>query len=421
VGGARDMNAHQAKRIFDGLRTSAFDGVGVTRECYADSESRALTLVEAEAHALGLVTDRDAAANLWATLPGAEPSLPFVTCGSHMDTVPQGGNFDGAAGVVGGLLALGALRAEGFRPRRSIRVLALRGEESAFFGRAYIGSSALFGQLTSHDLAQTNAHSGRSLKECMREAGADVDRIARGEKLLDPTAIACWLELHIEQGPVLTARNLPVAIVTGIRGNIRHRAVECLGEAGHSGAVPRSLRHDSVFAVAELLTRLDLHWARMLDEGRDLVVTSGMLGTDPHQHALARIPGRVTFSLDIRSRSHETMEAYYALFEAECRALAAERGVEFRFDDRLETAPAQMDAELITFLRSKLWLAGQDDEPMPSGAGHDAAVFANAGIPTGMIFVRNDHGSHNPDEAMDIGDFMTATEILKRTLRELAA
>jgi N-carbamoyl-L-amino-acid hydrolase len=406
--------------MFEALRASSFDGVGVTRECYAVSESRALDIIETEARELGLVTERDAAANLWAILPGSEPDMPVVACGSHMDTVPQGGNFDGAAGVVGGLLALGELRAEGFRPRRSIRMLALRGEESAFFGRAYLGSSALLGKLTPQDLAQANAHSGRTLRECMREAGADVDRIARGERLLDPAALACWLELHIEQGPVLTARNLPVAIVTGIRGNIRHRAIECLGEAGHSGAVPRWLRRDSVFALAELLTRLDRHWAQLIEQGSDLVVTSGIVGTDPHEHALARIPGRVTFSLDIRSQSRETMEAFYALFLAECRALAAERGVEFRRDCRLESAPAQMDDRLVAFLRSKLWGAGLADEPMPSGAGHDAAVFANAGIPTGMIFVRNAHGSHNPGEAMDIADFAIGVAILKRTLRELA-
>jgi len=297
----------------------------------------------------------------------------------------------------------------------------LRGEESAFFGRAYLGSSALFGELTLQDLAQANAHNGHPLIECMRAVGADVERIARGEKLLDPAALACWLELHIEQGPLLTARQLPVAIVTGIRGNIRHRAVECVGEAGHSGAVPRWLRHDSVFAVAELLTRLDRHWARLLEEGHDLVVTSGILGTNPHEHALARIPGRVNFSLDIRSQSRETMEMFYELFASECRAIASERGVEFRRDCRLETAPAQMDERLVTFLRSKLWVAGLNDEPMPSGAGHDAAVFANAGVPTGMIFVRNAHGSHNPDEAMDIADFMIGAEILKRTLQDLAA
>lgn len=415
------MTAELAARIFGVLRKAGFDGTGITRECYADSESCALDVIEDAARRLEFETERDAAANLWVTLPGTEPGLQFAACGSHMDTVPQGGNFDGAAGVVGGLMALAALQSEGFCPRRTIRVLALRGEESAFFGRAYLGSSALFGKLTPQDLSQTNVRSGRTLTDCMREVGVDVERIAHGEALLDPTALACWLELHIEQGPVLAARNLPVAVVTGIRGNIRHRAVECLGEAGHSGAVPRSLRHDSVFAVAELLTRLDQHWRRLIEQGDDLVLTSGIASTDPHEHALARIPGRMTFSLDIRSQSRETMEAFYELFTSECQALAAERGVEFRPGCRLEAAPARMDDRLTALLRRQLRTAGLTDEPIPSGAGHDAAVFANAGVSTGMIFVRNAHGSHNPGEAMEIADFMIGVDVLKQALRELAA
>src|SRR6185312_6005596 len=111
----------------------------------------------------------------------------------------------------------------------------------------------------------------RSLREHMRERGADVERIARGERLLDPATVAAYLELHIEQGPVMVARGMPTAVVTGIRGNIRHQAVTCLGEAGHSGAVPRWLRRDAVFAVAELITHLDEHWRILLERGLDLV------------------------------------------------------------------------------------------------------------------------------------------------------
>jgi N-carbamoyl-L-amino-acid hydrolase len=150
------------------------------------------------------------------------------------------------------------------------------------------------------------------------------------------------------------------------------------------------------------------------------VLTSGIAGTDPHEHALARIPGRMIFSLDIRSQSRETMEAFYDLFLAECSRVARERGVVFRPGRRLDAAPAQMDADLTALLRDKLRAAGQRDEPMPSGAGHDAAVFANAGVPTGMIFVRNAYGSHNPREAMAMRDFTIGVDILKRTLQELA-
>ena len=429
MGGARAVSAtlapalgrDLAERLFNRLREATGDGVGITRESYGPGESLALDIVEAAARAQGLETARDAGANLVVTLPGSDPSLPVIACGSHLDSVPQGGNYDGAAGVIAGLMALSRFRAEGFAPRRGIALYALRGEESAWFGRAYMGSAALFGRLSAEDLATPHVVNGRSLIDCMREAGVEVERVAQGEKLLDPAAIAAWLEIHIEQGPVLVARNLPVAIVTGIRGNIRHRAIECIGEAGHSGTIPRWLRHDAVFATAELITRLDRHWRTLLERGRDLVVTSGIIGTDPAEHALARIPGRLRFSMEARSQSTETLEAFYDLFLSECAGIGEERGVEFRLDRRLDSAPARMDEGWIERLRAGLRAMGLPDEPIPSGAGHDAAVFAQAGIPSAMIFIRNQHGSHNPAEAMEMEDFMLGAELLERSLRDAAA
>jgi N-carbamoyl-L-amino-acid hydrolase len=416
-----DTDAALAQRLFDQLRKATSDGVGISRESYGAGESLALDIVEAGARAQGLPTERDAGANLVVTLPGRDTTLPFLACGSHLDSVPQGGNYDGAAGVVAGLLALVRFRAEGFTPARTIKLYGLRGEESAWFGRAYIGSSALFGKLSADDLAMPHVVSGRPLRDCMRDAGVAIERVARGESLLDPAGIAAWLELHIEQGPVLVARQLPVAVVTGIRGNFRHRGIDCIGEAGHSGTIPRWLRHDAVFATAELITRLDRHWRTLLERGRDLVITTGIIGTDPAEHALARIPGHLRFSFEARSQSTETLEAFYDLFRSECAGIAEERGVEFRFDRRLDSAPARMDEAWIEKLRKTLRGMGLPDEPMPSGAGHDAAVFANAGIPSAMIFVRNEHGSHNPKEAMAMDDFLHGTELLRRALRGSAA
>jgi N-carbamoyl-L-amino-acid hydrolase len=407
--------------LFDRLRTATSDGVGISRESYGAGESIALDIIEAEARAGGLICERDDGANLVVTLPGHDTALPFIACGSHLDSVPQGGNYDGAAGVIAGLLALCRMRADGFVPARNIKLLALRGEESAWFGRAYIGSSALFGKLSVDDLMLPNLATGRPLIDCMRDAGVAVGRIAQGEPLLDPASVASWLELHIEQGPVLVARNLPLAIVTGIRGNFRHRTVECHGQAGHSGAIPRWLRHDTVFATAELITRLDRHWRMLLERGRDLVMTAGIIGTDPAEHALARIPGRLRFSFEARSQSTETLEGFYDLFLSECAGISEERGVRFVFDRRLDSAPARMDESLVGRLRTVLCDMGLPDEPIPSGAGHDAAVFANAGIPSAMIFVRNEHGSHNPEEAMAMDDFMLGTELLYRALREAGA
>jgi beta-ureidopropionase / N-carbamoyl-L-amino-acid hydrolase len=413
---ARDRSL--AENLFAVLREGTWDGVGITREAYSERESLALHLVEAKARELGLKTECDAGANLIVTLEGSEPELPFLACGSHLDSVPQGGNFDGAAGVIAGLAVLARFREEKFVPRRTIKVIGLRGEESARFGKAYMGSSALFGKLSTIDLATPAADNGRTLAECMRDVGVDIARVERREALLDPNSIAAWIELHIEQGPVLLARALPVGIVTGIRGNIRHRTVECIGQPGHSGAVPRWLRHDAVFAAAELITHLDRHWRTLLERGRDVVVTAGVFGTDLQEHAIARIPGLVRFSFDVRSQSQETLEAFYDLFISECRRIGEERGVDFKFDRRLESPPATMDAAWIERLKSAARGLGLPDEEIPSGAGHDAAVFANAGIPSAMIFVRNQHGSHNPKEAMDLGDFVAGIAVMRAAIKE---
>ena len=410
-----------AAALFETLRAATSDVAGITRASYGAGESAALDIIEAKARELGLRTERDAGANLIVTLAGSDARLPHLACGSHVDSVPQGGNFDGAAGVVAGLIVLAGFKQEGPPLRRTLKLYALRGEESARFGRACVGSNALFGKISVTDLAMKATDCDRTLGECMRDVGADIDSIKASRGLVDPKNIAAWLELHIEQGPVLVARGLPVGIVTGIRGNIRHRVVECVGTPGHSGAVPRWLRRDAVFATAELITRLDHHWRTLLERGRDLVITSGIVSTDPREQAIARIPGRLRFSFEVRSQSKETLEASYDLFLSECRLIGEERGVEFKLDRRLESAPAVMNPEWVKRLKAVARGLGLPDEEIPSGAGHDAAIFANQGIPSAMIFVRNEHGSHNPDEAMAMDDFAAGVAIMRNALKEAAA
>ena len=231
-----------ARDLFDALRRLSFDGVGISRETYGPGETQAMELIERVAKAHGLTTSWDGARNLVVRLEGREPALPVVATGSHIDSVPQGGNFDGAAGVIASLLGLLAVREFG-PPLRSVELYVLRGEESAWFGGpCYFGSRALFGQLTPADLASAHRTSGRTLGEHMRAAGVEMAPIEAATPLTPPSRFACWLELHIEQGPVLVARDKPLGLVTGIRGNVRHRRVVCRGEAAHSGAVPRWLR-----------------------------------------------------------------------------------------------------------------------------------------------------------------------------------
>ncbi len=401
-----------AERLFDELRARTRGARGVTRECYAEGEAAALQVMRETAEQHGLVCTQDGAANLVVALPQDDLSKPGLILGSHADSVPDGGNFDGGAGLVAGLLCLIRLLGERRSIARPVRLLAMRGEESAYYGRANIGSRALFGQLKPADLDAKRQGNGRTLREALSGVGADVAAIAQGRPLMPAGFAAAYVELHIEQGPVMVSRDLPTAIVTGIRGNIRHRRVVCRGEAGHSGTVPRWLRRDAMFAVADLLMRLDEHWNRLLERGIDLVITTGICGTDSERHAISRIPGEVMFSFEARSQSHDTLEGFYEVFRSECRAVADLRRVTFDFDQRIDTEPAKMDEAMIARLKTLSQQLGLAPELIPSGAGHDAAVFANAGIPSAMIFVRNRNGSHNPDEDMTIDDFMRGVELM---------
>jgi len=401
-----------ALQLFERLRQASAAPLGVTRESYGAGENRAHELVAEAGRAAGLRVERDGAANLVVTLPGREPDAPFVACGSHLDSVPEGGNYDGAAGVFAALVALRALHRAGVTPRRSIRVFALRGEESAWFGKCYLGSSALFGVLEGSDLERTRRDGATLLGAAMASCGADVERIRRGETLLDPAHVSAYLELHIEQGPVLEDAGSPVGLVTAIRGNTRYLRAQCLGAAGHSGTTPRELRRDAVFAFCDFVTALDRRWDTLLKAGSDLVVTAGMCGTDPAHHSASRVPDRVDFALEYRSVSREVLERFDALAREASRAVERRRGVELSLGSAIQTPPATMDAGILESLEQLSAEGRIRSTRLASGAGHDASVFAAQGIPSGMIFVRNQHGSHNPDEAMRDDDFMAGTRLL---------
>lgn len=407
-----------AQSLLDEIRDATRDAQGVTRESYGAGEDLALRILADRAQELGLRHESDRAGNLWLSLAEESREQPFVVIGSHADSVPQGGNFDGLAGIVAGMLVLLGLRGR-HEEAAPLKVLALRGEESAWYGKAYLGSLSLLGKLPGGTLARRHRDGVGVLSEAMSRCGADIDAIQRGERLLDIANIAAYLELHIEQGPVMVNRGWPVALVTGIRGNVRHNLIRCIGETGHSGAVPRWLRKDALLAVAELLSRMDEHWRVLLQMGMDMVMTTGICSTSAQSHAVSVIPGEVAFSFEVRSQDMQTLERFYALMREECQAIERGRNVRFEFDERLFTEPATMDAAWLNRLEA-LAPQGLALERIASGAGHDAAVFANAGVPSAMVFIRNENGSHNPFEAMDMGDFMMGVDLLTRALIEKA-
>jgi beta-ureidopropionase / N-carbamoyl-L-amino-acid hydrolase len=397
-----------AASLFDRLSDATRCGRGIVRDSYGAGEQAAHDIMRSAAGQIGLEISVDAIGNLTMTLPGRDRSAHRIIIGSHLDSVPQGGNYDGAAGVVAGLCAVSALKGAAVDLLCDVSVMGIRAEESAWFDIAYLGSAGAFGLLDPACLSIPRSDTGRSLESTLIERGFDPQAIRERRSLLDPSTIRAYLELHIEQGPTLVAERLPAAVVTGIRGCKRFRNARCIGQYGHSGAVNRPHRHDAVAATVALLHHLESIWVQLEDSGADLVVTSGELFTDPAMHAPSKIAGETHFVLDVRSVSDATMNAV----ATEARQAAARIGEAYRVTFDLgatsDSPPAVMDDRL------RASLMGLLDRPfeMPSGAGHDAAVFAKVGIPTAMIFVRNENGSHNPDESMTLDDFAVATQAL---------
>ncbi|WP_293853534.1 Zn-dependent hydrolase [uncultured Alsobacter sp.] len=410
-----------AERLFGELRARTGDSGGITRASYGDGEQLAHDMVKREAQALGLAIRVDAGLNLALTLPG-RTRAPAVVIGSHLDSVPCGGNYDGAAGVLMGLAVAAGFRKAGLVPSRDLTVLVTRAEESTWFNASYIGSRGVLGLIAAEELdTVTRSDTGRSLGDHIAALGGDPAALARGEAMMSPANVACFIEPHIEQGPQLIADDRPVGVVTGIRGSFRHRAAACLGAYGHSGTTPHALRRDAVVGASALVMALQDLWDRLEAAGEDLTVTLGQFATDPREHAFSKVPGRVDFALDVRSQSTQTLETVKA--EAYAIATRIERQHRVRFDwgPLSGSRPAVMDAGVVDGLVAAAEAQGVAAPRMPCGAGHDAAVFANAGIPSGMLFIRNANGSHNPHEHMAMADFAAAANVLSRFCLEICS
>jgi len=406
-----------AADVFDRLRACSVDVRGVTRASYGEGEQAAHALMAEIARELRLEIDQDPAANTYMTLPGQDRSAPVRMVGSHLDSVPQGGNFDGAAGVVSGLTAIRALQKLGHQQTHDIRVMGVRAEESCWFGTSYIGSRSALGTLPDGALdTATRADNGRSLAEHMAECGGDPDKLRDTAPYLDRARICAFLEPHIEQGPVLVEEGFPVAVVTGIRGNRRFPNAHCIGEYAHCGGAPRRVRQDAVVAATEFVQAMDAEWDKAEASGDDFACTIGMFQTDTERHAMTVISGIVKFSLDFRSVDPDYLLKMEARVPAIAAEIGAKRGVKFKLGAMTRAAPGFMDQGLVETYRKAAADMNVRAMDIPSGASHDSAAFADAGVPTAMLFIRNEHGSHNPDEAMEIPDFIDATKLLAASL-----
>lgn len=403
--------------LFEQLRERSADAPGVTRASYGPGEQAAHQLIQETGTALGLEVERDFAGNTYVTLPGRRRDAKRIVIGSHLDSVPHGGNFDGAAGVVAGLAVLAGLCNAGVSLSQDVVVMGIRAEEGCWFPATWIGSRMALGTLAPEAVdTLCRSDTGRSLADHMLACGCEPEAVRQRSRHLDPASIACYLELHIEQGPVLAAEGLPLGIVEAIMGGPRFRDACIYGIEAHAGGAPRAYRHDAVAALGDFIAGVNRLWREFEAEGRHTVFTFGIVSTNPALHSFSRVPGEVRFCLDTRAVDENTRRAIAERMHRLVAAVEREHGVRFALGADSGPAIAPMDAGISDRLATIAADQGIAFRRMPSGAGHDAGAFIEAGVPSAMLFIRNEHGSHNPAEEMALDDFAQACRVLARFL-----
>jgi allantoate deiminase len=364
-----------------------------TRWFGGDAMARANELVGRWMAEAGMAVRVDAALNLVGSLPGSDADAGTLLLGSHLDSVRDAGAFDGPLGVIAAIACVERLRAEEVSLPFSVDVLGFSDEEGLRFGTAYLGSRAVAGTLDDASRALIGAEAAAASR--------------RGEPLLG------YVELHIEQGPVLEQRGVPVGVVTAIAGATRAE-VTFTGRAGHAGTVPMELRRDAACGLAELVLAVEA--AARAQPG--LVATCGRIAALPGAPNV--IPGSAVASLDVRHADDAVRAAAIAGLRARGEQIAAARGLELAWDERMATPAVALDAGLTDLLAQAAAARGVPELRLPSGAGHDAVALSEL-TRAAMLFVRCAGGvSHHPDESVDAADVAVALDVLDGFLRRLA-
>jgi allantoate deiminase len=362
-------------------------------------------------YAIGMTVREDAMGNLIGRYAAEQPDAPTFIIGSHLDTVRNAGNYDGVLGVLIGLAAVATLYQQGRRLPFALEVVAFTDEEGLRFGAALLGSRAMAGSLDPALLARTDAD-GISIATALRAFGGDPQHLASAVR--DPATLCGYCEIHIEQGPQLEAKGLPVGVVSAITGITRANA-HFHGVAGHAGTVPMHLRHDALCAAAAFILAAET-LARNTD---GLTITVGQLTVTPGASNV--IPSIADVSIDLRHHNDHTRIEAAMLLRDKAKAIAKARQVRLTWDDIQQIDAVPMDRELRRHLAAAIAAEGITPFELASGAGHDAMVIGTI-TPAAMLFVRCVDGiSHNPAEAVALADVATSIAVVNRFLQSVAA
>lgn len=403
----------QTKRIKEDIEAlaqfTATPGEGMTRFTFTKQYDDSRKYIIEQMRLAGLEVREDALGDIIGRLPGSE-DLPPVMIGSHFDSVKNGGNFDGPAGVVLGLEVARAFRDEGVKPRRPIEVCALIEEEGGRFGGGLFASRGMAGRLKPEDFNTLKDSEGISIGQAMAEYGFDPQNYAQAVRA--PGSVAAFLEMHIEQGPILENSNTQLGVVSHIVG-LTQLEVEITGRPDHAGTTPMDVRADALACAAAAITKLPEFAAAA---GQGTVATVGVMQVFPG--AANIVPGRVSFKVDIRSKSEEAIVAVRDQFFAELEKNAKEP-LRYKTETLLYVKPVEMDPEITRIIRQQCEELGVSYLTMTSGAGHDAMVMAEI-APAALLFVPSKQGrSHCPEEWTDYDQIQKAAEVYYRTLRQM--
>lgn len=389
---------------------TATPGEGMTRFTFSKEYDQSRQYIKAQMEQAGLQVREDALGDIIGLLPGTDPTLAPVMIGSHFDSVKNGGCFDGPAGVVIALEIARTLNEQGIKPRRPIEFCALIEEEGGRFGGGLFASRGITGKLKASDLETLKDENGISIAQAMQTYGFDPANYK--DAVRRPGDIFAFLEMHIEQGPILEDANIDLGIVSHIVG-LTEFLVEITGRPDHAGTTPMNMRADALTAAGQVLAALPLiaHQA-----GMGTVTTVGKLQVLPG--AANIVPGKVTFTVDIRCKDEQGIaSAKDAIVKMLDDAMG--EGLSYTINELLYSKPVQMSEDIVAVMKQKADALGFSHMDMTSGAGHDAMVMADI-TPAALLFVPSKNGrSHCPEEWTDYEQIQKAAEVYFETLKEI--
>lgn len=383
---------------------------GVNRQTFTPEYKESQDLVADWLREADLAVRIDPVSNLIGRREGRDPESPAVMVGSHIDTVLNGGRYDGTVGVLGGIEVAQALKEDGIELNHALEITALVEEEGARWGSGCLGSRAMMG-LVNEEVLDRKDRDGITMAQAMESMGVDPSRLHDARR--DTSELACYLEMHIEQGGVLEDLGYPVGVVTGIAGPLQLSA-RLIGKTDHAGATPMNLRKDALVAAAHLVLVVQ----RSAQEASTTAVgTVGRMEVKPGN--FNAIPGEVFMTFDIRDIFNESRDKMEREIVAEVEKVSADNGLQYEIGELVRLEPVVLPRRMVDVVAESCHKVGVPVHELPSGAGHDAQIMATE-VDTGMIFLRSKGGiSHDPAEFTEPKDVYLGTEALYHTILEL--